>query len=212
MREPRLILASGSPRRRQLLELIGLDHVVVTSGVDESPLPGESAVHFAVRAASDKALAVADRGGSLPVLGADTVVEVDGLLLGKPTSDEDAKSMLRALSGRAHRVHTGLALAAAGGLASLVDTATVHFLPMTAAQISWYVATGEPADKAGAYAVQGCGGLFVRAVEGSPMTVVGLPVHRLAELWKELGLSLWDDLTPRIPSKSEATTSNGTPY
>jgi septum formation protein len=197
MHEPRLILASSSPRRRELLDLIGLGHVAVTPGVDESPQPGESAALFAVRAATDKALAVAGQGGSLPVLGADTVVEVDGLLLGKPTSDEDAASMLRALSGRAHLVHTGLALAAAGRVASLVDTATVHFLPMTAAQIRWYVATGEPADKAGAYAVQGCGSLFVRAVEGSHMTVVGLPVHRLADLWRDLGLSLWDDLNHR---------------
>jgi septum formation protein len=194
---PRLVLASGSPRRRQLLELIGLDFTVSSSGVEESPEPGESAPAFAERAARDKALAVAGRGGALPVLGADTVVEVDGALLGKPTSDREAATMLRALAGRAHRVHTGLALAAGGALASLVDSATVHFLAMTEVQIRWYVATGEPRDKAGAYAVQGLGGLFVRGVEGSPQTVVGLPLHRLAELWSMLGLSLWDTLSPR---------------
>jgi len=103
--------------------------------------------------------------------------------------------MLQALSGRPHRVHTGIALAHGDRCAALVDTATVHFLPMSHSQVGWYVATGEPLDKAGAYAVQGIGGLFVRAIEGAPATVIGLPVHRLEELWAELGLSLWAALT-----------------
>lgn len=193
---PRLILASGSPRRRQLLELIGLPHLVVSSELEEVQDPAEDAVSFAVRVALDKALAVA-RGAAtpdLPVLGADTVVEVDGQVLGKPSSPAEVERMLESLSGRSHRVHTALALVRGERQAALVDTATVHFAAMTSDQIRWYADTGEPLDKAGAYAVQGIGGLFVRGVDGSPHTVVGLPIHRLPELWSALGLDLWEEL------------------
>jgi len=193
-RPPRLILASGSPRRRQLLELIGLPHQVVTSQVDEAQAPGEDAVTYALRVALDKALAVARGGSVLPVLGADTVVEVGGRVLGKPASAAEVAAMLESLSGRPHQVHTAVALVHRGRHATLVDTATVRFAAMTSDQIRWYAGTGEPFDKAGAYAVQGIGGLFVRGVDGSPHTVIGLPLHRLAELWTALGLDLWHDL------------------
>ncbi len=191
---PRLVLASASPRRREMLERIGLRFVVAHSGVDESPLPGETAPDHARRVARAKAQAVAALHPAVPVLGADTVVELDGRLLGKPASETDAAAMLRALSGRRHRVHTAVALVRGDRSADLVDTAAVDFLPLDEAVIRWYVRTGEPSDKAGAYAVQGAGGLLVRSVEGSPATVVGLPLHRLAELWSALGLDLWRHL------------------
>jgi septum formation protein len=189
---PRLVLASGSPRRRQLLELIGIPCRVVPSGLDELQLPGEEAAAFALRAARDKALAVAGRGDDLPVLGSDTVVEVDGVALGKPADARQAAAMLRRLAGRAHHVHTGVALTAGARCESLVDTARVRFLPLDDAMIRWYVATGEPMDKAGAYAVQGCGGLLVEGIEGSPSTVIGLPVHRLPDLFARCGLDFWE--------------------
>jgi septum formation protein len=191
----RIILASSSPRRRRLLERIGLPHQVQDSGVHEQPDEGESATEFALRAAQDKARAVAAPGARLPVLGADTVVELHGCILGKPATAEDAAAMLSDLAGRTHRVHTAIALEAGPDRSSLVDTAVVHFSPMSRDQIQWYVATGEAMDKAGAYAIQGLGGLFVRAIEGSPHTVVGLPTHRLAELFQACGLDLWDLLS-----------------
>jgi septum formation protein len=119
------------------------------------------------------------------------VVEVDGVALGKPADARQAAEMLRQLAGRAHHVHTGVALAAGARCESLVDTALVRFLPLDDAMIRWYVATGEPMDKAGAYAVQGCGGLLVEGIVGSPSTVIGLPVHRLPELFARCGLDFW---------------------
>lgn len=182
-----LILASASPRRRALLDLLGLVFEVRPADVDETPHPGEDPSHYARRLAFEKARAVAD-SHRRPVLAADTVVAVDGEILGKPSDEEDAQSMLRRLSGRSHLVHTGVALTTDGRSESLVDTATVVFRSLTDAEIRWYVATGEPADKAGAYAVQGAGGLLVEAVEGSPQTVIGLPVHRLPALFARCGL------------------------
>lgn len=189
--EPLLVLASGSPRRRQLLELLGIPCRVVPSGLDELQLPEEKAAAFALRAARDKALAVAGRDGDLPVLGSDTVVEVGGVALGKPADTRQAAEMLRQLAGRAHHVHTGVALVVGGRCESLVDTALVRFLPLDDAMIRWYVATGEPMDKAGAYAVQGRGGLLVEGIEGSPSTVIGLPIHRLPGLFARCGLDFF---------------------
>ena len=189
---PRLVLASSSPRRRELLALLGIPCRVIPSGLDERQLPDEGAAGFALRAARDKALAVAGSGTELPVLGSDTVVEVGGAALGKPVDAHDAIDMLRRLAGRAHHVHTGIALAVQGRCESLVDTAVVRFLPVDDAMIRWYVATGEPMDKAGAYAVQGRGGLLVEGIEGSPSTVIGLPIHRLPELFARCGLDFWE--------------------
>jgi len=193
-----VILASTSPRRRQLLRLIGLDHEIIPARIDESPEPGEPAPDLAIRAARQKALSVSDQYPGRLVLGADTVVEIGGTVLGKPTSTRDAEEMLGLLSGAPHRVHTAVALARNGRCESLLDTATVHFRTLDPTLIRWYVATGEPRDKAGAYAVQGVGGLLVDAVEGSPHTVVGLPIHRLAELFQRFGVDLWSLLRPRV--------------
>jgi septum formation protein len=192
-----LVLASASPRRRRILELLGLPFEVVPSEIAEVPAAGESPVGFALRAARDKALEVAARSPGRTVLGADTVVEIDGEVLGKPGSAADATAMLGRLSGRGHAVHTAVCLVVDGAATALVDTASVRFARLTERTISWYVATGEPMDKAGAYAVQGLGGLFVACVCGSPSTVVGLPVHRLPELFARHGLDLWGMLEPR---------------
>ncbi len=182
-----IVLASASPRRRGLLDLLGIAHEVRPADIDEIRAPGERPDDFARRAAEDKARHVA-KGTDRPVLAADTVVALGDESLGKPVDEDDARRMLKLLSGQEHAVHTGMALAYNGNCHSLVDTATVRFSPLNEAQINWYVATGEPMDKAGAYAVQGAGGLLVHSIAGSPQTVIGLPINRLPELFLALGL------------------------
>jgi septum formation protein len=191
-----VVLASSSPRRRQLLELIGLTFRVVPADVEETPRAAESPASFAERAARDKAIEVSHRYPDDPVLGADTVVDVDGSILGKPGSKLEAEEMLRLLAGREHMVHTALSMVSNGSIRELVDTAAVRFAPLDEATIRWYVETCEPLDKAGAYAIQGLGGLMVEAVKGSPHTVVGLPIHRLPELFEAHGLDFWGRLKP----------------
>jgi septum formation protein len=187
-RHPVLVLASGSPRRRALLDLLGIPHVVHPASIEERPEPDESPLDFCRRAARDKAIHVAASMPDLPVLAADTVVAVDDDCLGKPTNVDDAAAMLRRLSGREHEVHTAMALVTKGGSHDLVDTATVRFRVLDDELIAWYVSTPEPMDKAGAYAVQERGGLLVESITGSPHTVVGLPIHRLPDLWAGAGL------------------------
>jgi len=187
-----LILASSSPRRRQLLELIGLPFKVIPPRTDEQLKAGEEPISFVRRAACEKAIEVANRQPGEPVLGADTVVEIDRTILGKPGSPDAAEEMLRTLSGREHLVHTAVALVKDGRCHEIVDTVRVRFVDLSDRLISWYVSTGEPLDKAGAYAVQGLGGLLVEKVEGSPYTVIGLPIHRLPELFKMHELDFWD--------------------
>jgi septum formation protein len=184
-----IVLASASPRRRELLDLLGIALEVRPADIDEIRAPGERPADFARRAAEDKARHVA-RGIDRPVLAADTVVALGDESLGKPVDEDDAKRMLRLLSGREHAVHTGMALAIGDRCHSLVDTSLVRFIPLNEDLIDWYVATGEPMDKAGAYAVQGAGGLLVQSITGSPQTVIGLPVNRLPELFAALGLDI----------------------
>ena len=175
--------------------MIGVRCRVVPADLDEHQLPDEEAAAFALRAAQDKAQAVAATERDLPVLGSDTVVEVNGIALGKPGDPVEAAEMLRLLSGRPHRVHTGVALVVRERCESLVDSATVRFRPLDEAIIRWYVSSGEPMDKAGAYAVQGQGGILVDGIEGAPSTVIGLPLHRLPELFERCGLDFWDLLS-----------------
>ena len=189
-----IVLASGSPRRRELLELIGARFEVFPAAEEETPKPDEEPSAFAVRAARAKAELVAADHPRNPVLASDTVVEIGGRILGKPCSTSEARAMLRLLSGRVHQVHTAIALVVEGGCRSLLETAEVRVLSIDDQTIDWYVATREPMDKAGAYAVQGAGGLLVESVTGSPQTVIGLPVHRLPQLFEESGLSFWDFL------------------
>ncbi|MEZ5332902.1 MAG: Maf family protein [Thermoanaerobaculia bacterium] len=189
-----LVLASASPRRLDLLTRIGLRPEVRPAHVDETPQAGEPAEVYVERLAGEKARAVA-RPGEV-VLAADTTVVVDGRLLGKPESDEDARAMLAALSGREHSVLTGVALLATDGdrLASALSSTRVRMRALSPGWISWYVATGEPADKAGGYAIQGLGALLVASIEGDYETVVGLPLALLPGLFERLGLDLLDRL------------------
>lgn len=194
MKNKNLILASGSPRRRQLLELIGIGFEVIPADIDETPQPGEDPTAFARRAAREKAYDVAQRFPGRIILAADTVVEIDSAILGKPRSGEDAAGMLQRLSGRTHLVHTALAIVVGRRCRDLVDSARVQFVELSNEMIQWYVATEEPMDKAGAYGVQGIGGIFVAGVEGSPNTVIGLPLHRLPELFAANNLEFWNRL------------------
>lgn len=171
-----LILASRSPRRSELLAAAGISFEVLAADIDETPHVNESPLGYVERLAIEKARAVLALRPDARVLGADTTVTIDGEILGKPADEADAKRMLRMLSGRAHDVHTGVALVSRAGVRSAVDTTRVWFTAMTDEDISWYVATGEPVDRAGAYAIQGFASRYIRRIEGSYSNVVGLPV------------------------------------
>ncbi len=185
-----LILASGSPRRRELLRTLGLRFTVRPARIDESYLVGEPPDQHVQRLAREKAEAEA-RPGEL-VLGADTVVLLDGEVLGKPADREDAAGMLRRLAGRQHRVLTGVALhePARGRSEEALEISVVKMAPLSDEEIEWYVATGEPLDKAGSYAVQGVGALFVESVQGNYSNVVGLPLPATYRLFAHLGYDL----------------------
>jgi septum formation protein len=187
---PALVLASSSPRRRELLASLGLTFSVRHADVDESLLPSESAFDAAERLARAKAERVAAEALDALVVAADTLVVLEGATLGKPRDRADVRRMLSALAGRTHEVVTGVACARGGRVVSGRETTRVVLAPMTPAEIEVYAASGEPDDKAGAYALQGIGGLFVERVEGSPSNVVGLPVRLLYRLASELGVDL----------------------
>jgi septum formation protein len=191
----RLILASASPRRAELLRAAGIHFDVLPADVDESVLPGETAEHHVRRLAEAKACAVLPQAGGRPVLSADTVVVVGGAILGKPADEADARRMLWMLSGRSHEVVTGVCLLrqererGKGDLAtSEVAVTTVEFAPLTDAEIDWYVSSGEPSDKAGAYAIQGLASRFVTRIDGSYSNVVGLPVGVVYRMCTAAGL------------------------
>jgi septum formation protein len=188
----RLILASASPRRSALLREAGYAFDVDPAHVDESALAGEPPRAYVLRVAADKARAVAARHPEDLVLAADTTVVVDGEMLGKPIDDEDARGMLRKLSGRTHDVLTGVVLAGQGLASSDVVVTQVRFRPLTAGEMDWYVASGEPHDKAGAYGVQGLAARFVVSVEGSYSNVVGLPVGAVLVLLAAGGVAPGD--------------------
>lgn len=180
-----LILASRSPRRAELLAAAGIPFEVLAVDIDETPRAHEMPAAYVERLAIEKARAVYLLRPGARVLGADTTVAIDGDILGKPGSAADATRMLRALSGRAHDVHTGVALVWPGGVTSAVDTTRVWFAPMTDEDISWYVETGEPMDRAGAYAIQGFASRFIPRIEGSYSNVVGLPVALVGSILKK---------------------------
>ena len=172
-----LILASASPRRQALLAAAGVAFEIIESGVDELREAGENAADFAQRMACAKALAVSARFPTRLILGADTIVECEGEILGKPRDAPDAGRMLRVLSGNTHTVVTAFAIARAGAiLESAPESSRVTFRALDAREIEDYVASGEPLDKAGAYGIQGAGGSFIVAVEGGRDNVMGLPV------------------------------------
>ena len=188
----KLILASASPRRSEILRNAGMSFQVLSSAVDETPFPGETPTDLVKRLAESKAELVAARAvGPAMVIAADTIVALDGRLLGKPRSSDDARAMLRQISGRTHAVHTGLALVRLPDAErrSAVETTLVTFAPLSDEDISQYLASGEPFDKAGAYAIQGRAGRFIPRIEGCYFNVMGLPLARLSQMLRELGWS-----------------------
>lgn len=192
--EMKLILASGSPRRKEILGAAGYEFTVCTADVDETLPRGMSAIEGVRLLAVRKGDAVCARiGDDLPVLSADTLVELDGRKLGKPQNEEDAARMLRALSGRAHAVDTGVAVHYRGRTVSAVATTRVVFRTLTEEEIAAYVASGEPMDKAGAYAIQGLGGALVAGFDGDMDTVVGLSMRTVKRLLDEVTEGSSDD-------------------
>lgn len=188
---PRLILASTSPRRRELFESLGLRFETVSPEVDEHRHPDEEPYDYVSRLARAKAEAALTPNAV--VVAADTIVVIDGHVLGKPGHPEEAMSMLRRLAGTTHEVLTGVAASRSTDIVEVVtavESTLVKFLPMTDEEIVDYVGTGEPMDKAGAYALGGLGAIFVEAVYGSPSSVIGLPLHTTARLLRNLGVDL----------------------
>jgi len=184
-----VILASSSPRRRQLLDLVGIRHDVRPADADETHLSGELPEAHAERLARAKAATIAAGAPDALVIGADTIVVVDDIILGKPRDVGDAARMLRMLSGRSHTVMTAVAATFEGRVASGVEMVDVTFMPIDDDEIRRYVATGEPMDKAGAYGIQGFGATIVRRIDGDYFAVMGLSLVRLVGLMREVGLA-----------------------
>jgi septum formation protein len=182
-----IVLASGSPRRRELLERLGIEHIVNPAHVDERPDPGELPESLAVRVAAAKAQVVAPKHEGRLVLAADTVVVVNGQLLGKPVDAADAARMLGLLSGREHRVITAVAVARNDLVKTRYEVTRVWFRRLASETIRDYVATGEPLDKAGGYGLQGLGGLLVERIDGDYFCVIGLPLRLTVDLMEEMG-------------------------
>jgi len=186
----KFILASASPRRRELLASLGFDFEVIPSSVPEVHQPGESPEEYVARLSRDKAAAIAAKHPDRWVIAADTTVLLGDELLEKPADANDAKRMLAAIAGKTHVVYSGVTLqnASAGWHETRVAESEVRMLPLTPREIEWYVATGEPLDKAGAYAVQGMGAMFIDSVHGSYTNVVGLPLALLYQMLKRAGI------------------------
>lgn len=182
---PLILLASASPRRSELLRQVGIPHEIRPVGIDESIQPGEAPSAYVVRLAETKARTLwgtLPPVARLPVLAADTTVALEGEIFGKPRDAGDARAMLGRLSGQTHQVHTAVAVLHAGGAATRVCSSNVSMRTMTPAEIDWYWSTGEPGDKAGAYAVQGRAAVFIRHIAGSYSGVMGLPLYETWEL------------------------------
>lgn len=184
----RVVLASQSPRRRDLLDLVGITHAVMPADIDEDVRPGEVARPYTERLAREKAAVIAAQVPDAVVIAADTTVVVDGDILGKPVDEADARAMITRLAGRSHTVLTAIAVAYGGRTESAVEEVTVTFRALSAGEVAAYVATGEPMDKAGAYGIQGWGATIVERVEGDYFSVMGLGLRRLVELFTRVGL------------------------
>jgi septum formation protein len=184
----RVILASQSPRRRELLTLVGITHEVRPADIDEAYLPGEVPSEHAERLARGKCAVIAEREPDALVIGSDTIVVVDGEVLGKPKDEGDAAHMLRRLSGRSHIVVTAVAVAWRGEIRSAAEEVNVTFHSLSDDDITAYIATREPMDKAGAYGIQGFGATIVERVDGDYFAVMGLPLQLLVRVLRELGI------------------------
>ena len=193
-RAPVLCLASAAPRRRELLDQLAVPHVLAVPDLDEAVLPQESAADYVVRMARAKARIVHPHGSGLPVLAADTIVLLRERVYGKPADAEEGIAMLLQLSGRTHQVLTAVALAAAGDVNHRLSRSEVRFRHLSVAEATAYWNTGEPADKAGGYAVQGHGAVFIEHLSGSYSGVMGLPLFETAELLSAAGVSCWLDV------------------
>ena len=189
MLNERIVLASKSPRRAEILRAVGWDFEAVASNIDETRRESEDAVSYVKRLAQAKAETVAARISTRGlVVGADTVVVIDGEILGQPSDDDDARRMLKLLNSKWHEVVTGVALIRDGNPPSILvdhEMTRVRFCEMSAHEIDWYVSTGEPSDKAGAYAIQGRGALFIEEVQGDYFNIVGLPVRLLYQMMSD---------------------------
>ena len=185
---PRVVLASSSPRRRELLSLVGIPHEVLPADIDESYLSEEDPRAHAERLAREKAAVVARSDPRAVTIAADTIVVVDGDVLGKPRDEAHAADMLRRLGGRSHSVVTAVAAVWRGAAASGVEEVGVTFRPISDREIAAYIATGEPMDKAGAYGIQGFGATIVERVDGDYFAVMGLAINRLVRMLEGLGL------------------------
>jgi septum formation protein len=188
--QTRLVLASASPRRRELLGQLGLAFEVSAADIDETPHPGEAAPAYVLRLAREKARTVANRNPGAWVLAADTTVVLGEELLGKPHDTSEVREMMTRLSGRIHEVQTGVALACPSGEEALVVRTRVTFRSLSPEEIAWYASTGESLDKAGGYAIQGKGGFLVERIEGSPTNVIGLPLGETLGLLARAGVPL----------------------
>ena len=178
-----VVLASRSPRRIELIAQLGITPDIVPADIDETPLSGEQPAEYVQRLASSKARAVQERlATDAFVLGADTTVDLDGSIFGQPEDESDARRMLKALSARTHRVHTGVAVVGPTTSQVLVVTSMVTFEPVTDALLDWYIGTGEWQGKAGSYAIQGLGGTLVQSTRGSMSNIIGLPLRETAQL------------------------------
>lgn len=195
---PVLRLASASPRRHQLLELVGIPHIVTPADVDETRAPDEPAPTYVSRLAMDKATKVHRQYRDLPVLGADTTVSVDDHILEKPQDEKDCVRMLNLLSGREHDVITGVCLV--GGRHPWMGQVRtiVHFRKISSSEMRAYWATGEPRGKAGAYAIQGLGAVFVEKITGSYTNVMGLPLFEVCESLRGCGIPIWNGALPTL--------------
>ena len=188
MSAPHVILASQSPRRRELLTLVGIAHEVRPADINEAYLSGEHPRAHAERLACEKASVVARDAPNALVIGSDTIVVVDGDVLGKPRDESEAAAMLTRLAGRSHTVVTAVAVQWRGIERSAVEEVDVTFHPLTPTEIDAYVATREPMDKAGAYGIQGYGATIVSRVDGDYFAVMGLPLQRVVRLMADLGV------------------------
>ena len=196
MTPPAIILASASPRRRDLLTLIGIPHQVDPADVDETVRPAERPERYVERLAREKAGVVAARHAGAVVIAADTTVVFGGQILGKPESEKEAEAMIAKLSGHTHEVFTGMAVVNGARIASGVERVEVTFRDLTAAEISAYVSTGEPMDKAGAYGIQGRGATIVERIHGDYFSVMGLGLRRLVSLLAACGVRYEFDGAP----------------
>lgn len=188
-----IYLASRSPRRAEILQSLGLKFAILPSDIDESVLESESPEDYVLRLAQAKALKgvheiAAQQLASLPVLAADTTVTIDGLILGKPATDEEACAMLTRISGCWHEVHTGIAVGTSTDIYVALSTTRVQMEELSDATIAAYIATGEPKDKAGAYGIQGLASTFIKHIEGSYTGVMGLPVYEATQLLAKAGV------------------------